>query len=123
MGEDFLQKKHRQFERCTDAAFQAILDAENLFSEIPADVSEEVIGFASDGVQLAVGDELYQLLQPESETEVLCHGKSQAVELIGEAAAVVRRLGLDSQATVTAKVVAVSPDGLITLLLHKPYTN
>lgn len=126
MGEDFLQKRHRQFKRCTDAAFQSILEAENLFSNVPAGSALEVIGFAIDGVPLAVGDELWQAPHQgtsQGESEVLCHGKSLAVELVHEAAAVIRRLGSESKKMVTARVKTISPDGLITLGLHRPYTH
>jgi len=114
VGEDFIEKQHRQFRRLRDVAFEEYLCAQNLFSDIPPEAGLQAVGFSLNGLTLGVGQKLWQVGVIDSPEKVtLYRGMDPAIELIGEAA----RLAVEAaNGVIAAEVTATSPDeGLVTV--------
>lgn len=122
MGEDFIEKKNRQFKRCMDAAYEEH-KAKNLFSAVLADTSSEVVGFLMADAALEAGKTIMQLPTEKGAAVTFYYGVTPVVQLLGEAAVLAAQAAEDG-IPLTAEVVAISlEDGLVTLRLHKPYKN
>jgi hypothetical protein len=122
MGEDFIEKKNRQFKRCMDAAYEDH-KADDLFSDVPADTSSVIVGFLLPGAALEVGNQVMQLPAGGGASGLrFYHGIVPVVELDGESAVLAAQAADEAGEPLTAEVVDVE-DGLVTLRLHKPYKH
>jgi hypothetical protein len=118
MGEDFIERRHRQIRRCIDREFERFLNSPDLFSGVPPELSSDVLGFLVPGQSVSPGQILVHFPQGKgAETFALSHGRSRVVELYDEAATNAIQSG-----AVSAEVVAVFPeDGLVALKFHSRY--
>jgi|SRR4051812_10216717 hypothetical protein len=118
MGEDFIERRHRQIRRCIDREFERFLKSPDLFSGVPPQLSSDVLGFLVPGQSVSPGQKLVHFPQGKDvESFVLSYGKSRVVELYDEAATNALQNG-----AVSAEVVTVFPeDGLVALKFHARY--
>jgi hypothetical protein len=118
MGEDFIERRHRQIRRCIDRELERFFKSPNLFSDVPPQLSSGVYGFLVPGQTVAPGQKLVHFPQAkDAESFALSYGRSRVVELFDEAAASARQCG-----AVSAEVVRIFPEeGMVALKFHSRY--
>jgi SOS-response transcriptional repressor LexA len=122
MGEDFIRKRQQGFARRTDAAYKAQLKQRDLFSGVQPGATREVVGFLLQGVNLPSGSSLSEVAEAViTRTRiVLAAGNARAVELDGEGAVQLRRAEKALGGPLSKTVKAISPEGLVTIVLGIP---
>lgn len=118
MGEEFLERQHRQIRRCIDRDFQRFLAGPDLFSGVPPSISSDVIGLLMPGQSVKPGQRLVHFPQVgEQDSFTLSYGKSRVVELFGEASASARQ-----SKALSAEVTEVfQEEGIVALKFHPRY--